>query len=108
MGPSSDAGTTCSPLEIAYFGDPLHDGKTMLKIWNVNKYTGVLGVFNCQGGGWCPKSRRNKSASEFSHTVLCNTQVLRTSNGTIPRILFPCKEMVCSWCTCSGKRSLSS
>ncbi|KAI6675387.1 hypothetical protein NL676_003293 [Syzygium grande] len=53
------------------FEDPLHDGKTMLKIWNVNKYTGVLGVFNCQRGGWCPKYRRNKSASEFSRIVSC-------------------------------------
>lgn len=26
-------------------------------------------MFNCQGGGWCPATRRNKSFSEFSHTV---------------------------------------
>ncbi|KAL3716842.1 hypothetical protein ACJRO7_008422 [Eucalyptus globulus] len=60
------------PTRDCLFEDPLHDGKTMLKIWNVNKYTGVLGVFNCQGGGWCPKSRKNKSASEFSRIVSCN------------------------------------
>ena len=35
------------------------------------KYTGVLGLFNCQGGGWCPQSRRNKSASQFSGLVTC-------------------------------------
>lgn len=59
------------PTRDCFFEDPLHDGKTMLKIWNYNKYTGVLGVFNCQGGGWCPLSRRNKSAIEFSKTVAC-------------------------------------
>ncbi|CAL0306798.1 unnamed protein product [Lupinus luteus] len=59
------------PTRDCLFEDPLHDGKTMLKIWNLNKYTGVLGLFNCQGGGWCPESRRNKSAPDCSHTVSC-------------------------------------
>ncbi|WJX94370.1 galactinol--sucrose galactosyltransferase [Trifolium repens] len=59
------------PTRDSLFVDPLHDGKTMLKIWNLNKYSGVLGLFNCQGGGWCPLTRRNKSASEFSHSVTC-------------------------------------
>ncbi|OIW18332.1 hypothetical protein TanjilG_31472 [Lupinus angustifolius] len=59
------------PTRDCLFEDPLHDGKTMLKIWNLNKYTGVLGLFNCQGGGWCPESRRNKSAPDCSNTVTC-------------------------------------
>lgn len=37
----------------------------------MDQYTGVLGLFNCQGGGWCPKSRRNKSFPEFSKLVTC-------------------------------------
>ncbi|XP_004489227.1 galactinol--sucrose galactosyltransferase [Cicer arietinum] len=57
------------PTKDCLFVDPLHDGKTMLKIWNLNKYTGVLGVFNCQGGGWFRDIRSNKCASEFSHLV---------------------------------------
>ncbi|KAM7509165.1 hypothetical protein LguiA_019618 [Lonicera macranthoides] len=57
------------PTRDCLFEDPLHDGKTMLKIWNLNKYTGVLGAFNCQGGGWSRESRRNKCASEYSHRV---------------------------------------
>ncbi|XP_038686832.1 galactinol--sucrose galactosyltransferase-like [Tripterygium wilfordii] len=61
------------PTRDRLFDDPLHDGKTMLKIWNLNKYTGVVGVFNCQGGGWCPVSRRNQSAYKFSHSVACWT-----------------------------------
>ncbi|KAI8533658.1 hypothetical protein RHMOL_Rhmol10G0026300 [Rhododendron molle] len=57
------------PTRDCLFEDPLHDGKTMLKIWNLNKYAGVLGAFNCQGGGWSPEIRRNKCFSEHSHTV---------------------------------------
>ncbi|KAI3665976.1 hypothetical protein L6452_44612 [Arctium lappa] len=57
------------PTRDCLFEDPLHDGKTMLKIWNLNKYTGVVGAFNCQGGGWCRESRRNECASEYSHAV---------------------------------------
>ncbi|XP_027368860.1 galactinol--sucrose galactosyltransferase-like [Abrus precatorius] len=60
------------PTRDCLFVDPLHDGKTMLKIWNLNKYSGVLGLFNCQGGGWCPITRRNKSASDYSHSVTCS------------------------------------
>ncbi|XP_030544785.1 probable galactinol--sucrose galactosyltransferase 5 [Rhodamnia argentea] len=61
------------PTRDCIFVDPLHDGKTMLKIWNLNKFTGVIGAFNCQGGGWCRESRRNKCASQFSHAVACTT-----------------------------------
>ncbi|XP_050225196.1 probable galactinol--sucrose galactosyltransferase 5 [Mercurialis annua] len=61
------------PTRDCLFLDPLHDGKTMLKIWNLNKFTGVIGVFNCQGGGWCRESRRNKCASECSHLVTTHT-----------------------------------
>ncbi|KAG0480066.1 hypothetical protein HPP92_010924 [Vanilla planifolia] len=42
------------------FKNPLFDGKSVLKIWNFNKFGGVLGVFNCQGAGWDPKARRIK------------------------------------------------
>ncbi|KAJ1378194.1 Glycosyl hydrolases 36 [Sesbania bispinosa] len=74
------------PTRDCLFEDPLHDGKTMLKIWNLNKYTGVLGLFNCQGGGWCPVTRRNKSVSEFSHAVTCSASPkdIEWSNGKRP------------------------
>ncbi|KAL2340936.1 hypothetical protein Fmac_008876 [Flemingia macrophylla] len=74
------------PTRDSLFEDPLHDGKTMLKIWNLNKYTGVLGLFNCQGGGWCPVTRRNKSACEFSRSVTClaSPEDIEWSNGKTP------------------------
>lgn len=61
------------PTRDCLFEDPLHNGKTMLKIWNINKFTGVIGAFNCQGGGWCPETRRNKCASQYSHAVSSKT-----------------------------------
>ncbi|OMP12800.1 Raffinose synthase [Corchorus olitorius] len=64
------------PTRDCLFEDPLHDGKTMLKIWNLNKYTGVIGVFNCQGGGWCRETRRNQCFSQFSHMVTTKTNVM--------------------------------
>ncbi|KAL5076419.1 hypothetical protein RYX36_015403 [Vicia faba] len=74
------------PTRDCLFEDPLHNGKTMLKIWNLNKYTGVLGLFNCQGGGWCPETRRNKSVSEFSRAVTCyaSPEDIEWCNGKTP------------------------
>ncbi|XP_030454982.2 stachyose synthase-like isoform X2 [Syzygium oleosum] len=52
------------PTRDCLFRNPLFDNKTILKIWNFNKYGGVLGAFNCQGAGWDPKERRIKGHSE--------------------------------------------
>ncbi|CAA7388257.1 unnamed protein product [Spirodela intermedia] len=46
------------PTRDCLFHNPLFDGRTLLKIWNLNKYGGVVGTFNCQGGGWDPEERR--------------------------------------------------
>ncbi|KAJ0230921.1 galactinol--sucrose galactosyltransferase 5 [Hirschfeldia incana] len=61
------------PTRDRFFEDPLHDGKTMLKIWNLNKYTGIIGAFNCQGGGWCRETRRNQCFSQCVNTVTATT-----------------------------------
>ncbi|KAK9748794.1 hypothetical protein RND81_02G081600 [Saponaria officinalis] len=61
------------PTRDCLFVDPLHDGKTMLKIWNINKFNGVLGVFNCQGGGWNREFRRTQCYSEHSKPITCKT-----------------------------------
>ncbi|CAI9787378.1 unnamed protein product [Fraxinus pennsylvanica] len=37
------------PTKDRMFSDPSSDGVTLLKIWNINKHTGALGVYNCQG-----------------------------------------------------------
>lgn len=39
----------------------------------MKQFTGVIGVFNCQGGGWFRETRSNKCAAEFSHSVSTKT-----------------------------------
>ncbi|XP_077231992.1 stachyose synthase-like [Tasmannia lanceolata] len=51
------------PTRDCLFKNPLFDGETILKIWNLNKFGGVVGAFNCQGAGWDPKERKIKGYS---------------------------------------------
>ncbi|MED6168565.1 Tethering factor for nuclear proteasome sts1 [Stylosanthes scabra] len=52
------------PTRDCLFKNPLFDQKTPLKIWNLNKYGGVIGAFNCQGAGWGPKEHKFKGFPE--------------------------------------------
>uniref|UniRef100_A0A7N2N3I2 Stachyose synthase n=1 Tax=Quercus lobata TaxID=97700 RepID=A0A7N2N3I2_QUELO len=52
------------PTRDCLFKNPLFDQKTILKIWNFNKFGGVIGAFNCQGAGWDPKEQRIKGHSQ--------------------------------------------
>ncbi|XP_073278885.1 probable galactinol--sucrose galactosyltransferase 6 isoform X2 [Primulina huaijiensis] len=47
------------PTKDCLFTDPSRDGASLLKIWNINKYTGILGVYNCQGAAWNSVERMN-------------------------------------------------
>ncbi|KAJ9568372.1 hypothetical protein OSB04_004338, partial [Centaurea solstitialis] len=68
------------PTRDSLFVNPSHDGKSVLKIWNLNKFTGVLGAFNCQGGGWCRESRQTKIFFEAKCTV--TPKDIEWSNGS--------------------------
>ncbi|XP_057438681.1 probable galactinol--sucrose galactosyltransferase 2 isoform X2 [Lotus japonicus] len=48
------------PTRDSLFVDPARDGTSMLKIWNLNKCSGVVGVFNCQGAGWCKVEKKTR------------------------------------------------
>ena len=37
------------------------------------QFTGVIGAFNCQGGGWCRETRRNQCFSQYSKRVTSKT-----------------------------------
>lgn len=52
----------------------------------MQRYTGVLGLFNCQGGGWCSETRKNAGFSEFSNTVSClaSPNDIEWNNGKHP------------------------
>lgn len=47
------------PTKDCLFADPTRDGASLLKIWNMNKYNGVIGVYNCQGAAWSSEARKN-------------------------------------------------
>ncbi|KAL2338410.1 hypothetical protein Fmac_012856 [Flemingia macrophylla] len=53
------------PTKDCLFTDPARDGVSLLKIWNMNNYGGVLGVYNCQGAAWSATERKNA----FHHTA---------------------------------------
>lgn len=48
------------PTRDSLFADPARDGSSLLKVWNINKCTGVVGVFNCQGAGWCKIEKKTR------------------------------------------------
>ncbi|XP_068472711.1 probable galactinol--sucrose galactosyltransferase 2 isoform X1 [Phaseolus vulgaris] len=48
------------PTRDSLFVDPARDGTSLLKIWNMNKCSGVVGVFNCQGAGWCKIEKKTR------------------------------------------------
>ncbi|KAJ4822523.1 hypothetical protein Tsubulata_048068 [Turnera subulata] len=60
------------PTRDCLFEDPVMDGKSLLKIWNLNKLSGVLGVFNCQGAGSWPM----KQATEEMHRPSSTPSIL--------------------------------
>lgn len=69
------------PTKDCLFSDPARDGVSLLKIWNMNNYTGVLGVYNCQGAAWNSVERRNtfhetKSDSITSYIRGCDVHLI--------------------------------
>uniref|UniRef100_A0ACD5UN42 Uncharacterized protein n=1 Tax=Avena sativa TaxID=4498 RepID=A0ACD5UN42_AVESA len=57
------------PTRDCLFSDPARDGESLLKIWNVNKCSGVVGVFNCQGAGWCRVVKKTRIHDEAPGTL---------------------------------------
>ncbi|TQE07544.1 hypothetical protein C1H46_006864 [Malus baccata] len=48
------------PIRDCLFADPARDMTSLLKIWNVKNLSGVVGVFNCQGVGWCKIEKKTR------------------------------------------------
>lgn len=65
------------PTRDCLFSDPARDGKSILKIWNLNEHSGVIGAFNCQGAGWCRVGKKNLIHDEQPGTV---TGVIRAQD----------------------------
>nr|CAD1826631.1 unnamed protein product [Ananas comosus var. bracteatus] len=72
------------PTRDCLFSDPARDGKSLLKIWNLNEYSGVIGAFNCQGAGWCRVGKRNLIHDEQPGTI---TGVIQSKDvDYLPRV----------------------
>ncbi|XP_062196133.1 probable galactinol--sucrose galactosyltransferase 1 [Phragmites australis] len=65
------------PTRDCLFSDPARDGKSILKIWNLNEHSGVIGAFNCQGAGWCRVGKKNLIHDKQPGTV---TGVIRAQD----------------------------
>ncbi|KAL0000378.1 hypothetical protein SO802_014159 [Lithocarpus litseifolius] len=72
------------PTRDCLFSDPARDGISLLKIWNLNEFNGVVGVFNCQGAGWCKVGKKNLIHNENPGTI---TGVIRAKDvDYLPRV----------------------
>ncbi|XAR50262.1 Galactinol--sucrose galactosyltransferase [Bertholletia excelsa] len=60
------------PTRDCLFTDPVMDRTSLLKIWNMNKFSGIIGAFNCQGAGIWPLKLVTEgiSNSEATHLTL--------------------------------------
>ncbi|RXH81108.1 hypothetical protein DVH24_005022 [Malus domestica] len=66
------------PTRDCLFADPARDRTSLLKIWNVNNCSGVIGVFNCQGAGWCKLEKKTRIHDNSPGTLsgsVCATDV---------------------------------
>ncbi|KAL0334294.1 UNVERIFIED_CONTAM: putative galactinol--sucrose galactosyltransferase 2 [Sesamum angustifolium] len=75
------------PTVDCLFVDPARDGTSLLKIWNVNKCSGVVGVFNCQGAGWCKVAKKTRIHDASPGTLTGSVQA--TDVDTISQIAGP-------------------
>uniref|UniRef100_A0A0D3GDD3 galactinol--sucrose galactosyltransferase n=1 Tax=Oryza barthii TaxID=65489 RepID=A0A0D3GDD3_9ORYZ len=62
------------PTEDCLFTDPARDGVSLLKIWNMNKFTGVLGVYNCQGAAWSFVEKKNIFHKTGAEALSCGVK----------------------------------
>ncbi|AES82211.2 galactinol-raffinose galactosyltransferase [Medicago truncatula] len=63
------------PTTDCLFKYPLFDKTIVLKIWNFNKYGGVIGAFNCQGAGWDPKEHKLRGFPECYNPIVGTVHV---------------------------------
>ncbi|KAL0428557.1 UNVERIFIED_CONTAM: putative galactinol--sucrose galactosyltransferase 2 [Sesamum latifolium] len=75
------------PTVDCLFVDPARDGTSLLKIWNVNKCSGVVGVFNCQGAGWCKVAKKTRIHDASPGTLTGSVQA--TDVDSIAQIAGP-------------------
>nr|DAD24350.1 TPA_asm: hypothetical protein HUJ06_025814 [Nelumbo nucifera] len=76
-GTTLRAGLPGRPTRDCLFSDPTKDGKSLMKIWNLNDFSGVMGVFNCQGAAWCTVRKKNMIHDEKTSSI---TGIIRSKD----------------------------
>ncbi|CAN6202362.1 unnamed protein product [Urochloa humidicola] len=73
-GPILRARLPGRPTKDCLFTDPARDGVSLLKIRNMNKFTGVLGVYNCQGAAWSSVEKKNIFHQTGTEALTCGVK----------------------------------
>eukprot|EP00193_Tetraselmis_chui_P000478 CAMPEP_0177763786 /NCGR_PEP_ID=MMETSP0491_2-20121128/7051_1 /TAXON_ID=63592 /ORGANISM="Tetraselmis chuii, Strain PLY429" /LENGTH=1004 /DNA_ID=CAMNT_0019279905 /DNA_START=153 /DNA_END=3167 /DNA_ORIENTATION=- len=68
------------PTVDTVFCDVMRDGKSLLKVWNRNNCSGVVGVFNVQGSSW-DRTRRKYFTHDESPPTLSTAVRVRDVDG---------------------------
>lgn len=62
------------PTRDCLFSDPVMDGKSLLKIWNMNKFSGIIGAFQLpRGGNLGIETKPQLRVYSFSHIRPCES-----------------------------------
>eukprot|EP00892_Ulva_mutabilis_P009614 jgi/Ulvmu1/7024/UM033_0083.1 len=72
------------PTADCIFRDPMRDSETLLKVWNENQFTGVVGVFHLQGSYWDREARQFTMGRESIEPLW--TRVRDTDVPTLPDV----------------------
>nr|BAG74565.1 alkaline alpha galactosidase [Tetragonia tetragonoides] len=93
------------PTRDCLFNDPARDGTSLLKIWNKNNCSGVVGVFNCQGAGWCKIEKKIRIHDTSPGTLTGSVRATDVDsiaevagqgwNGDVVVYLYRAGELVC-------------
>ncbi|KAE8663329.1 hypothetical protein F3Y22_tig00112988pilonHSYRG00151 [Hibiscus syriacus] len=103
IAPTTACGWGISYTRIGTCSNQLTDVPSSTPRLELYLYTGVQGLFNCQGVGWCRESPRNESVSQFSAMVGCFASP-KTSSGAMGRTLFRQAVPASSLYTCSSRK----
>jgi len=91
------------PTVDSVFRDVMRDGKSLLKVWNRNNCSGIVGVFNVQGSSWDRQLRRfqlhDPQPPRLTATVLPRDAGHSASEG---RLRSPEGRSVVAHCSISG------
>ncbi|KAK9820373.1 hypothetical protein WJX72_009606 [[Myrmecia] bisecta] len=75
------------PTRDSLFCDVLRDGKSLLKVWNINRHGGIVGVFNLQGSAWSRTRRQFLIHDKNPRPLTCTVFVaLDSHTGRMQRL----------------------